>query len=359
MPPVKALMNPETIHDILSGSRKGPVAGLLRCGLAAASVPYAAAVRVRRWAYRRQFPLFVSRRPKAGRVVPTICVGNLTTGGTGKTPMVAWIVEYLKTLGRRPAILTRGYKARQGQSDEARVLADLCGPEVAIIANADRLAAAQAAVNAGADMLVMDDGFQHRRLARDLDVVLIDATNPFGYGHCLPRGLMREPASALREAHVLILTRCDHTEPLPLADLHARLATLAPQASVLQSAHVPDCVLDEAALRQPPATLRGRRVFAFCGLGNPRSFFEMARRLGAEIVGTRTFADHFAYGPADVEAMVEAARMASAEALLTTRKDFVKIADNPSDLPLWQLSVRVEITRGRERLCERVEKVLG
>ena len=351
-------MNPQTIHDILSGNRTDLAAVLLRGGLAAASVPYSAAMRLRRWAYRKQLPLFVSRRPSAARAVPTICVGNLTTGGTGKTPMVAWVVAYLRSLGRQAAILTRGYKARDGQSDEARVLAESCGPDVRIVVNADRVAGAQTAIDAGADVLVMDDGFQHRRLARDLDIVLVDAANPFGYGWCLPRGLMREPPSALRDAHAIVITRSDHATERQLTELTAHLTTLAPQAIIVQAAHVADCVLGEAQLRQPVEMLVGRKVFAFCGLGNPTGFFDMVRRLGAEVVGERAFADHFAYGAADVEAIIDSAQLASAEALLTSRKDFVKIADNPSDMPLWQLLVRIEVTRGREELCARILKAL-
>ena len=177
-------MNEQKVRDILSGRQTGPVAALLRATLSAASVPYAAAMRVRRDAYRRG----VLASHAAG--VPVICVGNVTTGGTGKTPMVAWVVRRLLENGFAPAILTRGYKSSAGQSDEAELLRRSLPASVPIVVNGNRLAGAQAARQQGANVLVMDDGFQHHRLRRDLDIVLIDATNPFGFGRCLPRGLL-------------------------------------------------------------------------------------------------------------------------------------------------------------------------
>ena len=178
------------MREIMSGRRRGAGASLLRAALATVAGPYAGTMWLRRWMYRRA--LLPSRRAK----VPVICIGNITTGGTGKTPMVAWVVGRLKAAGCNPAILTRGYRPAAGQSDEAELLKHLCDAPVVI--NGDRPAGAAQAVAGGADVLVMDDGFQHRRLRRDMDVVLIDATNPFGYGHCLPRGLLREGPSALR-----------------------------------------------------------------------------------------------------------------------------------------------------------------
>ncbi|RLG28969.1 tetraacyldisaccharide 4'-kinase, partial [Methanosarcinales archaeon] len=178
-------MDTEQVRDIMSGRRRGVGAAALRAAAAVASCPYAAAMRLRRWAYRKG--VLSSRSARAG----VICVGNITTGGTGKTPMVAWVVDRLAQAGKTPAILTRGYRSAEGGSDEAALLKRLTG--AAVVVNPDRAAGAKQALAGGADVLVMDDGFQHLRLRRDLDVVLIDATNPFGFGRCLPRGMLREP----------------------------------------------------------------------------------------------------------------------------------------------------------------------
>ena len=350
-------MRERAIHELLSGRTTGPLAGLARAGLLAASLPYSAAMRLRRWAYRRQLPGLFSRRPHCDNRIGIICVGNITTGGTGKTPMVAMIVRHLCELGRRPAILTRGYKGRGGRSDEAQLLEQLSqGPRpVSVIVNPDRVAGAQAAVAGGADVLVMDDGFAHLRLGRDLNIVLIDALNPFGYGYCLPRGLLREPPSALADADAIVITHADQAGADDVDALRRKLAALSPRATMHQAAHVPACVIDAQGREQPPQTLAGKKVFAFCGLGNPESFFETIRGLGAELSGKLALNDHATYDAATLEAIIRAARACGAEMLLTTQKDFVKLRSLPCDMEIRQLAVRMEITQGRQELLDKID----
>jgi len=283
-------MDQAKARDILSGRRSGAAAAAVRALTWAASKPYGWLMRLRRWAYRAG--LLPARSARA----PVICVGNLTTGGTGKTPMAAWIVERLKEHGRRPAILLRGYKAAAGRSDEAELLRRTVG--AAVIVNADRVAAAEAACADGADVLIMDDGLQHLRLRRDLDVVLIDATNPFGFGHCLPRGLLREPLSALRDVRALVVTRSDQIEPEALADLRLRLARAAPKAIVCTAVHEPVGIIDAAGRRLPVSDLAGAEVCAFCGIANPEAFFATLDGAGARVLAKLAFDDHVAYGRA-------------------------------------------------------------
>lgn len=339
------------MRDILSGRRGGLAAGALRGLLAAASVPYAAVMRLRRWAYRAG----VLRSRAAG--APVICVGNLTTGGTGKTPTVVWVVRRLVELGRRPAILTRGYKAAGGESDEARLLADLCG--VAVVVNADRVAGAAEAVRGGADAVVMDDGFQHRRLRRDLDVVLVDATNPFGYGWCLPRGLLREPPSALRDAHVVVITHSDAVASDDLRALRRRLRRLAPAAPQALAVHKPTHLIDPQGAVRPLDALSGRRVFAFCGLGAPQRFFALLEALGARLAERRPLDDHVRYTPALLAKLAEAVSRSAAELAVTTCKDAVKLAGADPAIDAWQLAVEVEVGEGREVLAGRIAAVAG
>jgi tetraacyldisaccharide 4'-kinase len=317
-------------------------------------------MRLRRWAYRRQLPGLFSRRPHCDNRTAIICVGNITTGGTGKTPMVAMIVRHLGELGRRPAILTRGYKARGGKSDEAQLLEQLSqGPRrVNVIVNPDRVAGAKVAIGQGADVLVMDDGFAHLRLGRDLNIVLIDALNPFGYGYCLPRGLLREPPSALVDADAIVITHADQASPEDVAALRRKLAALAPRATIHQAAHVPVCVIDAQGREQPPQTLAGKKVFAFCGLGNPESFFETVVRLGPELVGKLALDDHAAYDATTLDSIVRAARACGAEMLLTTQKDFVKLRSLPCNMEIRQLAVRMEITQGRQELLDKIAACL-
>ena len=341
-------MNPQKVGDILNGRQRGAGAACLRGCLLAASWPYAAAMCLRRQLYG--WGVLASKPAK----VPVISVGNLTTGGTGKTPMAAWIAERLKKQGAKPAILTRGYKAKGGKSDEAELLKTLTGCPVVI--DTDRVAAAAAAVEGGADVLIMDDGFQHRRLRRELDIVLIDATNAFGYGHCLPRGLLRELPSALRDVDVVVITRSDAVEAERLQELRGRLAHLAPKASLHAAVHKPGRIIDEHGDEMPLKALEGRAVFAFCGIGNPESFFRLLGKLNARVVSRRTFDDHVAYTPEIVESLGSEARRCRAEILISTQKDLVKLADAELDGPLWQLAVEIAVTQGGAELLEKIQK---
>jgi len=350
-------MDEQSVRDILSGRRRGAAWSCLRAGLWAASRPYAGAMRLRRWAYRRG----LLRSRSAG--VPVICVGNLTTGGTGKTPMVAWVVERLTEAGRRPAILTRGYKAAEAgeagevRSDEARLLRELTG--AAVVVRADRVAGAAAAVADGADVLVMDDGFQHRRLRRDLDIVLIDAIEPFGYGHCLPRGLLREGPSALADAHAVVLTHSDEVPPERLTRLGERVARLARGASHHVGVHRPSAVIDATGAERPLDDLLGRKVYAFCGLAGPEHFFTTLAGLGARLTGRRALDDHAAYTPELLRRLVAEAKRSEAGILVTTQKDYVKLAAMGAAPRVWQLAVRMDIVGGHERLVRRVLAAAG
>jgi tetraacyldisaccharide 4'-kinase len=299
-------------------------------------------MRLRRWAYRRG--LLPSRSAPVG----VISVGNLTAGGTGKTPMVAWIVRLLQASGRKPAVVMRGYRSRAGRSDEATLLKQLTGAEVVV--NPDRLAGAVAAAAAGADVIVLDDAFQHRRLRRDLDIVLIDATDPFGLGHCLPRGLLREPAGAIRDAHAIVITRSDAVAPEGLQALRRRLGQLAPQASIALAVHRVAAMIDPDGRRAEPSALSGRSVFAFCGIGNPEHFRNTLARLGVRVVGSRCLGDHVHYSAALLTELCEQARQCGCELMITTQKDYVKIDPGKVAIPLWQLAIEIDVVEGRDEL---------
>lgn len=339
-------MDPQSLGDILSGRRKTIGACAFRGVLAAASIPYSATMRLRRWAYRHKL------LPSFHANIPVVCVGNITTGGTGKTPMVAWVVERLKEAGHAPAILTRGYKASGGKSDEADLLARLTG--VPVIVNPDRAAGARQAVSGKADVLVMDDGFQHRRLRRDLDIVLIDATNPFGYDHCLPRGLLREPLSALRDAHAIVITRSDQVRGEALGELKNRLQALAPSASIHTAIHKPIGLIDPEGNLRGFEAMKGQTIGAFCGLGNPDAFFKTLSGLGMPAIWTHAFDDHQHYGPDTLAWISDQAKASGVSALVTTQKDFVKLAGSEFARRVWQLAVEMDVIEGREEFRQRL-----
>jgi tetraacyldisaccharide 4'-kinase len=337
-------MDQQAVDEILSGRRRGPVASLLRGALWACSVPYGQLSAIRRKCYRAM--LLPTRHAGA----PVISVGNVTAGGTGKTPMVAWLARKLAAAGARPAILTRGDKSSAGVSDEAELLASAAG--CAVIVGADRIASAARAVDRGADVLVLDDGFQHHRLARDLDIVLIDATRPFGYGFCLPRGLLREPVSALADADCIVITRSDEGGGADLDKLLSRLTGLGPHAQVYQAVHRPAALLGPRDERRPPDSLAGAKVAAFCGIGNPGSFFATLTRLGADVVWRRALADHVAYAPAELARLSHALSSTGAEFAVTTEKDFVKLRHADLGIELRCLTVEMVIADDADPLEE-------
>ena len=338
---------------LVSGASRGAVAGALRAILAAAEIPYAAAVGFRNRRYDR------GRWPIARASVPVVSVGNLTLGGTGKTPLVEWIARWLVARGLRVAIVSRGYGGRGGANDEARELAERL-PGVPHVQQADRrVGAARAVSEHGAQAIVLDDGFQHRRLARDLDIVVIDATEPFGFERVFPRGTLREPLAGLARAQVVVLSRADLISDAERSAIRQRVAMLAPAADWVVAQHVPSGVQTAAGEELPLESLAWRRVAAFCGIGNPAAFRRTLEKCGLAIAGFREFDDHHAYLPADLEALRRWAAKLGAEALVATHKDRVKIDTALlGEMPLWTLSIRLEIVEGEAALERRLESLL-
>ncbi len=330
---------------------------MARFALRAASIPYGAIVGIRNGLYDHR----VLRSHRAD--VPVFCVGNLTTGGTGKTPLAAWLARFAAERGHRVAILTRGYKAEQGTlADEPAELAGAC-PGIPVIVNPDRVAGATEAIqNHGAQVLLMDDGFQHRRLARDLDIVTIDATLPFGYGRLLPAGLLREPIGSLRRAHAAVLTRSDQVSEEALAQIETRIRQIRPDLVVARSVHAPVGARGYDGIDIPPERLRGRKAFAFCGLGNPSAFFATVRTCGCVLMGSHAYNDHHAYTDDDLVELCGEARDDGADLLLTTQKDWTKIAplNRPDDaLEMAYLAIELQFTSGGDSLNTLIERALG
>ncbi len=341
-------------RDLVSGRRRGFGAELLRAGLAAAAGPYRMAVDWRNARYD------CGRNAVQRLDVPVVSVGNLTLGGTGKTPMVAWLAAWFSEHGRRVALVSRGYKAQPGSgNDEARELADLL-PDVPHLQNADRVAAGREAIEKhAAQVLVLDDAFQHRRIGRDLDLVLLDALEPFGFGRVFPRGLLREPVKGLCRAHVVALSRADLVDAEQRAAIRREVARLAPAAAWLELRHAPRCLRSAEGQEAPLDQLAGQRVVAFCGLGNPAGFCRTLEGCGCEVAGFRALGDHHRYTAEDLEALQAWGEQLGAAALVCTHKDLVKIDRQwPCRLPLWALRVAVNALEGQAELEQRLQALL-
>lgn len=339
---------------LVSGEARGLWPALQRLGLRAGSMPYGIAVRLRNAAYQRGW------LPSERASVPVVSVGNLTAGGTGKTPCVEYVARFYRGLDRRVALLSRGYGGEGGCNDEALVLEENL-PDVPHLQGADRVALARTAVEElESEILVLDDGFQHRRLARDLDLVLIDATAPWGHGYLLPRGLLREPPSSLRRAGVLVLTRCDQTPAEQRERLRQKIARIAPETPVIETTHRPMELSNSDGETSPLDLLREGPMAAFCGIGNPEAFRRTLRDLGARPADFRVYPDHHAYSRADVEELRRWAEGLPAGAVVvTTQKDLVKLRlSRLGDRPLWCLRIRLCVESGQDVLDGRLQSVL-
>jgi len=255
-----------------------------------------------------------------------ISVGNLTTGGTGKTPMVLWIAQRLLDEGKSTGILTRGYRGQAlsgvATSDEVELLKKRLGEGVRLGVGANRFARGRELVQAGVEWFVLDDGFQHLRLARDVDIVLIDATNPFGGGRLLPSGRLREPRSALARANIVVITRSNHAPAIEAAVRRDSGAPIFYARTQLDSVRV---------LRGPypgeeDPNARTRRFFAFCGLANPSAFLTDVQDWGFHVAGHRFFPDHHSYMQHDIDAVGEQAHAAGADALICSEKDVFNLS---------------------------------
>jgi tetraacyldisaccharide 4'-kinase len=349
------MVDPAHFREIVSGRRRDAGAAVARSLLRLAEVPYAAAVRWRNRRYDR-VPMAVEHMG-----VPVVSVGNLTLGGTGKTPMVKWLAQWFGRRGLRVAIVSRGYGAAAGKhNDEALELAQVL-PNVPHVQNPDRVAGARAAIEKfGSQIIVLDDGFQHRRLARDLDIVLLDATEPFGFDHVFPRGTLREPVDGLRRAGVVCLSRSDLLDSTRRDLIRERVAKLTPDAAWCEAAHTPQGLLNSVGATQALAVLMGRRVAAFCGIGNPTAFRHALTQAGCEIVSWREFPDHHTYSVPDQEELGRAVAASNAEIAVCTHKDLVKLPiEELGGRPLWALTVEMKILAGEAVIEAALAKVIA
>lgn len=310
--------------------------------------------------------------------VPVLSVGNLVAGGTGKTPTTAWLVERLWDHRLVVGVLTRGYGRRRpnrlrllkaGDSVDSREVGDepamlaekfaSTAPQTRFGIHPDRFLAGTALRRDGhVDCFVLDDGFQHIQLRRTVNIVLLDGEAPFGNGYTLPLGRLREPPASLRNADLVLLTRCE-----PTVDYGAARALVArenPRAAVFHSRMAVTYLVDLGTRRSTePELLANKRVAAFCGIGNPESFFRQLGRIGYRSVYRRSFRDHYRYTARDVADLRAAAAKARAEAIVTTAKDAMNLTGRLDfGLPAYALGIELEVNESEE-LIARVLDAMG
>ena len=374
--------------DVIYGRRAGAAPAIYGAVLQAFSWLFHVVARTRLWLYRHR----IFHDQPLGCLV--VVVGNLTVGGTGKTPVVEKFARALHDRGRRVAILSRGYKSKappawkrwwwsftQAEEPPPRIVSDgrqvlldseQAGdepymlarnlPGVIVLVDKNRVKAGAYAIKKfGCDTLVLDDGFQYLPLKGRLNLLLVDKTNPFGNGHLLPRGILREPISHLRRASYVFLTKSDGRRD---SELERLIEEHNPGVDIIECAHRPQYLQRFGPLtpgedgRQPLTFLKGRRVFAFSGIATPESFEKFLRDLGALLMGRERFVDHYRYGPEDLAELFAAARQAGAECLVTTEKDAVRISEAlECPLPVYYLRLEIEILRGAADFDEAVGRI--
>ncbi len=369
--------------DVIFGRREGMRATVFAGFLQALSYVFSGIAQARLWLYRKRI---LHDQPLGCLVV---VVGNLTVGGTGKTPVVEKFARALRDRGRRVAILSRGYRSKSAPmwkkwwyrlshtaeppprivSDGQRVLLDSeqAGdepymlarnlPGVFVIVDKNRVKAGTYAIKKfGCDTLILDDGFQYLPLKGRLNLLLVDKTNPFGNGHLLPRGILREPIKHLQRASYVFLTKSDGVRDVELEEL---IQKHNPGVDIIECAHRPQYLqrfgTDE---RQPLEWLRGRRVGAFSGIAVPESFEKFVRDLGGHIQFTRRFLDHYRFTSEDFVSLFTEGIEQKVEFIVTTEKDAVRLPDGlPCAVPIYYLRLEIDIIRGASDFDEAVERI--
>jgi tetraacyldisaccharide 4'-kinase len=325
--------------------------------LSALSVPYRATVYLRRVFFRLH--IFTGKKITC----PVISIGNLTLGGTGKTPTVIQIAQLLKSNNRRPVVVSRGY----GRKDETEIIVVSDGrsvlvdvqtggdepvmigsmlPGIPVVVGRKRYQAALLALNLfNPDVVLLDDGFQHIPLKRDLDIVLVDAGNPFGNGKLFPAGILREPMNALERAHAVLITKTDGTSDVGTLKETIRRYT---RARIFTARQVPvDLIDSRSAEIKPLADLRGSRVLALSGIARPDSFTNMLKALGADIAAVCTYPDHFEYQRSDLAAVFQNAADEKVSMIITTAKDAIRLKKLHAD-GIWALRIEQTIVEHEE-----------
>lgn len=374
--------------DVISGRRADTGAAVYGAFLQALSWLFNGIVQLRWWLYRHR----IFHDQPLGCLV--VVVGNLTVGGTGKTPVVEKFAKALRDRGRKVAILSRGYKSKSAPmwkkwwwalthaeeppprivSDGAKVMlnSEEAGdepymlarnlPGVIVLVDKNRVKAGAYAIKKfGCDTLVLDDGFQYLPLKGRLNLLLVDKTNPFGNGHLLPRGILREPIKHLKRASYIFLTKSNgQRDP----DLEAMIKEQNPDADLIECAHRPQYLqrfgvpAEVVDAREPLAFLKGKRVLAFSGIATPESFEKFLRDLGALLVARERYLDHYRYEESDLAELFAMAKREGAECLVTTEKDAVRIAETRAcELPLYYLRLEIDIIRGAADFDEAVGRI--
>jgi len=341
----------ERFYDLVSGRDTSMTAAVLRTGLRILEVPYCSVVYVRNILYDKR--ILSSHRFS----VPIISVGNLTLGGTGKTPMVAWLCRYFLERQRRPGLVSRGYGKLPNENNDEFMEMFRRFPNVPHLQDKNRAERIQKLLQTEqVDLIILDDAFQHRRVERNIDLVLLDAMAPFGFGHVFPRGTLRESLGGLRRAHIVLLTRSDLIEESQRQKIRERVLSINPSIIWGETIHVPTSLVSvQSFSAESIEAIAGQSVLAFCGIGNPAAFRKTLELCGVQIAKLISFPDHYHYTVRDAEELARTAKKLSVDSILCSMKDLVKFDRMDClGLPLRAVSIEIQFTLGELAVHERL-----
>jgi tetraacyldisaccharide 4'-kinase len=364
-------MNSEQFRKIISGESRGLISALWFCLFYFISVPLSVVVRIRNFLYDKN--ILTAHRVS----IPAVSVGNLTLGGTGKSPMCAYLVRYFLDKGHQPSIISRGYGHSSSKNNDEFLELALQFPDVLHIQNPDRIAAAKEILalqrTPPIDILILDDAMQHRRIFRNINIVLLDAAEPFGFNRIFPAGFLREPVSELCRADAIILTRSDSVSEEKIAAIKQHCIKqhcieqycieqhcnkTSPNFVWAETVHSPQVLLTLQHQSVDLSVIIGKRVFAFCGIGNPEAFRKTLSDCGADIAGFLSFPDHHRYCAEDIRQLKSEAVKCNADMLVCTVKDLVKIPpEEMKEHIIYAVSVQIRFIRGEEELKNLLQRI--
>ena len=343
--------------NFISGQAHTLAATIMLAMLRGVSALYCAAMLVR----NAFFSFGLRKIAKAQR--PVVSVGNITAGGTGKTPLVIELCRYVQSLGMNAAVLSRGYKAKDGLADEPAEIMLAC-PPMRVFVNSDRAEGAREAVDSvNPDLLILDDGFQHRKLHRNLDIVAIDATCPFGFGRVLPAGLLREPIAGLKRADICIITKCEGADQSTVAGIEERILQVSSGMPIAKCRQVLTLFVGLDGGARQIREIAGLKAFVFCGIGNPDAFKANIEKSGIVVSDCYFFPDHHRYADSDLRLILSKSQ--NYDIIIMTRKDYVKI-EALADSDVFEsfkakagyLELGIEFIEGQDKLHRLIDKLV-
>lgn len=361
---------PGYLERVVLGEDRGLLSWIIRILLFPLSLLYRAGLAVFLGIYA------LGLRKKYKLNVPVISVGNLTFGGTGKTPAVQKICRILDNQRKKVVILSRGHNgtakgcvivsdglsilSNADESGDEPMLLAASLPGVPVIVGKDRRESGRLACSRfDPDVIVLDDGLQYWQLHRDNDIVVLDASKPFGSGYVMPMGDLREPVSGLKRADIVLLTNTQELDDSAYDKILKTVSRMAPNAGIYRSAHTPVCINKvDSSKSYALEWIKGREILAFSGIGKPSAFTDMLESLGALVINNLVFQDHYRYTVEDIERINNEYNSCGAKIILTTEKDAARIGENCSIPNLYTLSIELEIYE-EKRFTEHISNRLN